>query len=157
MSNERKEGTGGLDPREDEALWTLLGRARRTEVSPYFSRRVLREVALAAENGTRRSGWLDGLRGAWRLPRAAVWPGAVVVAALWLSVVLTTNTPGKGGAARPAKQATPTAVQAAPAARTGAVDATEVASADDVEVIADLDNMISREENRLWTEDTARF
>ena len=34
-----------------------------------------------------------------------------------------------------------------------------VVTAQDVEVIADLDNLLSREESRLWTEDdsTARF
>ena len=155
MSNERKDEAGGMDPREDEALWTLLGRARRTDASPYFARRVLREVTLAAENDARRGGWLERLRGVWRRPRAAVWSGAVAVAAFWLSVVLTTNTPGTGGASLPAKRAV--AVQTAPAAGAEVVDTPEVASADDVEVIADLDNMISREENRLWTEDTARF
>ncbi len=44
---------------------------------------------------------------------------------------------------------------AAPAGRQVA-DVEEVAP-QDVEVIADLDNLISREESRLWTDDTARF
>ena len=38
------------------------------------------------------------------------------------------------------------------------VQSEPVVTAQDVEVIADLDNVLSREESRLWTEDdTARF
>jgi hypothetical protein len=33
----------------DQALWELLGRARRIEASPYFARKVLREVESAPE------------------------------------------------------------------------------------------------------------
>ncbi len=105
MSNEGKDTTGGLDPADDAALWRLLGRARAPEISPYFARRVLREVALAeeAKRGahTRGRGWLAGLRGVLRRPRAAVWPGAVCVAVFWVSVVLTTNTPRPGATRRP--------------------------------------------------------
>ena len=86
-----------------------------------------------------------------------MWPGAAVVAVFWLSVVLTTNTPVAGGAARAVRHVAPTVVQAVAPVGADAADTTEVASADDVEVIADLDNMISREESRLWTDDTARF
>ena len=67
MSNARKDTTDGLDPADDEALWRLLGRARGTEVSPYFARRVLREVTLFEEEKqggrVRGGGWLAGLRG----------------------------------------------------------------------------------------------
>ena len=38
-----------------------------------------------------------------------------------------------------------------------AAAAEDAVAPQDVEVIADLDNVISREENRLWTEDTARY
>ena len=158
MSNERKDTTDGLDPADDAALWRLLGRAREPEVSPYFARRTLREVTLFEE--TRRGGgrvrgwgWLAGLRGALRGPRAAVWPGAVVVAVFWLSVVLTTNTPAPRRAPVPAKG---TAALATTPADLQVADVDGVAP-QDVEVIADLDNMISREESRVWTDDTARF
>ena len=108
MSNERKDTTGGLDPADDAALWRLLGRARQSEVSPYFARRVLREVTLFEEGKhgvgrPRGQGWLAGLRGVLRRPRAAVWPGAVFVAVFWLSVVLTTNTPAPRHDASPAQ------------------------------------------------------
>ena len=156
MSNERKDPPAGLDPADDEALWRLLGRAREPRVSPYFARRVLREVTLSEESrrgggGARGWGWLAGLRGAWWRSRAAVLP----VAAFWLAVVLTTNTSAPRHDALPAKMSAQTALTTAPAGRQVA-DVDEVAP-QDVEVIADLDNLISREENRLWTDDTARF
>jgi hypothetical protein len=34
---------------EDERLWKILGEARPVSVSPYFSRRVMREIRLASE------------------------------------------------------------------------------------------------------------
>ena len=176
-----------MGPGDDEALWQLLGRAPRPEASPYFVRRVLREVALDEEtrgHATRdgRAGvWLAGLRQALGGRRLAVWPSAVaVVAVFWLSVVLMTNRPAPvsvAKAAGPARQAAVPAVspEASPAApptvdAAAADDAPEAAVAmsrapaasedvasQDVEVIADLDNLIAHEENRLWTDDTARF
>ncbi len=77
------------------------------------------------------------------------------MAVFWLSVVLTTNTPTPRRDASPARVSPVTARTAAPAGRQVA-DVEEVAP-QDVEVIADLDNLISREESRLWTDDTARF
>lgn len=161
------EESGGVDPDDDEALWRLLGRARGAQVSPFFSRRVVRELARATEKGGVTGGvggWLAGLRQALRRPRAAVWPGAVVVATFWVAVVATTSTHAPGRADhRSLPDVSAAGMQAA--AGTAAADqepvapmvAAEDVAPQDVEVIADLDNMITREENRLWTEDTARF
>ena len=166
MSNQSKDiNTPGMDPREDEALWRLLGRSKNAEVGPYFSRRVLREVTLAGENRRASASWLTGLGRLLRRPRAAaVWPGAVVVAGFWLAVVMTTPPSGQGHAGYRPWQTPPVAGQRAASVSAGAeVDdqdmaADDITPPDDVEVIADLDNMIVREENRLWTEeDTARF
>ena len=45
-----------------------------------------------------------------------------------------------------------------PTVALSSVSSEPVVTAQDVEVIADLDNLLSREESRLWTEDdTARF
>ncbi len=166
MNNESKTGSDGLDPKDDEALWDLLGwQAPPVKASPYFARRVLREVALAEE---RRGGWAMFLRRFWLpTPRhAAAWSGAFALGGLCLSAVLTipasrpplahpqvtelpVEAPAPAVAASklppPAPEAVPF-VEAAPAAQ-------------DVEMIADLDNLLDREESRLWTEesDTARF
>ena len=156
-----------MEPGDDQALWRLLGRADAPEVSPYFSRRVLREVAQAREeqrhaaNRPTVGGWLAGWRRALRGPRAAVWPGAVIVGGFWLAVVLTTNpraSKPSNPAARPdAPVATATAAAAMGSrANPASAPVVEVAP-QDVEVIADLDTTITREANRLWTEDSARF
>ena len=168
MSTKQKEEAGGMDPCDDEALWRLLGQARGTEISPYFSRRVLREAALSEEKGRVSvgvGGRLAGLLRMLRRPRAAVWPGAVVVAVFWLTVVATTpssHTSGRAGVRSPEvrpfdgeQAALDDSIETVdvPAVPTAA----EEVATQDVDVIADLDNMITREENRLWTEDTARF
>ena len=164
----------------DEALWRLLERAPAPKpVSPYFARRVLREVAALGEtpsSARQASSWLARLWQACRRPAGLGFAGAL--AAVALTVV--------GGLSlfsthRPSLAAPPTAFQPAPApAVEGGTDPGDVAAnnnpgvpppaapaaepvvtAQDVEVIADLDNLLSREESRLWTEDdnttTARF
>lgn len=144
----------GMDLRDDEALWRLLGRHDAGQVGPYFSRRVLREVKLAGES--RASGWLR----LWpTTPRyAALWSG---VAALALVCAAEMWTPARP----PIRPSQPeTYVPPAVVAHTAAVDALtallppeDASATDDVEVIADLDNILEREESRLWTEETARF
>lgn len=153
MSIEGKQTQDGMEPEDDEALWRLLGRARTPEAGPYFSRRVLREVAQAEGSpraGAGIGGWLTRWRTAWRRPGAAVWPGAVAVAGFWLAVVLTTPSSTPGGVTFHARPEPVTSV-AEPVAVPAAED---VVAPQDVEVIADLDNVITREENRLWAEDT---
>ena len=164
MNTEGKADKGGFDPEEDEALWNLLGQhASPVKVSPYFARRVLREIALEEQGG---GGWVQRLRRLWVFaPRhTAVWSGAFACGVLCLLAVLT----------RPGNHPTvaPAAAQAAvdPAEASAPIDASAAAgqesdrvadasSVQDEEVIADLDNLLSREESRLWTEDTdtARF
>ncbi|MDD5198852.1 MAG: hypothetical protein PHC88_03535 [Terrimicrobiaceae bacterium] len=50
-------GFDSNDPR-DEALWSLLGRARPAGASPYFARKVLRAAAAGIDA---RPGWLQVL------------------------------------------------------------------------------------------------
>lgn len=161
MTTENKDEVAGIDPRDDEALWNLLGRQTPpVEASPYFARRVLREVAQAEE---RRGHWGTVLRRFWTLtPRhTAAWSGVFALGVLCLSAVLTIPAsrprlahPGLSETsdfATPASVGLPTAPEAAPLA--------EVAPVEDVELIADLDNLLNREESHLWTDDTdtARF
>ena len=74
MTEGKHEGT----PQEegDDALWRLLARAPQPRpVSPYFARRVLREVALrgrrTADRQGRMSNWLARTWQAWRQSRGA--------------------------------------------------------------------------------------
>ena len=160
MTTESKGEAGGMDPRDDEALWALLGRQEPpTKAGPYFARRVLREITEEP-----RGGWWQRARQIWTLaPRyTAAFSGALALGVLCLSAVLTLPS-GRSPISRVAAStdavgfSTPAGLVPAPA--TDAPDfAQEVAPVQDEEVIADLDNLLSREESRLWTEDdTARF
>lgn len=149
-----------MDPRDDEALWNLLGRQEPpVKVSPYFARRVLREVALAEE---RRGGWSLRLRRWWHLPsrHAAAWSGAFALGVLCVSAVLTLPA-NRPPVAHPAAAVAPSADE--PSALVSVMPSADasgaVAPVQDEELIADLDNLLNREESRLWTEDTdtARF
>ena len=164
MSTESKDGAGGLDPGDDEALWSLLGKqAPPVTASPYFARRVLREVARDEE---RRGGrWLLRVRRFWTPTprRAAVWSGTFALGALCLSAVLMIPASRPPVAQPPAASAyaveSSAPVDAPPPTAPEAAPQEEAAPAQDAELIADLDNLLNREESRLWTEDTdtARF
>lgn len=164
MTNEGRDDKDGMDRQDDDAFWTLLGRAAPPAlVSPYFSRRVLREVALADQG--RAAGWWGSLRSASMAAsvfrRTALWSGvfsgACALGLLCLHSGLQTPE------TRSARHAHVRAVQAAPttpppAAQTvAAAEAREAVPVPEAEVVADLDNILEREESRLWTEDTARF
>lgn len=172
MTTEDRDERDGLDPREDAALWTLLGRREPpAPVSPYFSRRVLREVALAGE--TRRVGWRASLRRLWPVApgsRRAAWFGGLsgaAAGALFCLMgglgALRTNhaspdrTPPEAAVALAATEDSAAPVGTLPP-DTGMLEDKSV-PVPEVEVIADLDNILQREESRLWTDDnsTARF
>ena len=162
---------GDSPEKEDAALWNLLESAPRPgPVSPYFSRRVLREVA--ALEGARpvadrpARGWLARLWQTWHGQARGVFAGALAAVALLAVGVgvspLRWQAPA-GSAVSVASAATdPAEAETTPddsaASPTLAASEPPVA-AQDVEVIADLDNLLSREESRLWTDEdtTARF
>ena len=85
MDSERKDGFDRDDP-----LWDLLGRASQPpEPSPYFARRVLRDL----EEAKPAAGWFSGLRWfqSW-VPVAAAMALLLGVAQFWLpSPVRTTE------------------------------------------------------------------
>ena len=170
MTNDRRDEMDGMDARDDQALWDLLGRHQPTaKAGPYLSRRVLREVALAEER--RAAGWWESLVS--RLPRVgfgrrmALCSGVAsgVCAALLLVLVHAGRTSGPAVVSARAEDVAVLPVQAAE----NTPDFSPVSDApvdgasgtkdqvQDAEVIADLDNALQREESRLWTDDTARF
>ncbi len=169
MKNDGKsgnEGMNGLDARDDAALWDLLGRAPTPQVGPYFARRVLREVTLSEEACPAPAGvrWWQPMS-LWRAYRRLVFVAGAPVAALGLLFLgLRMNPVGRTAAPGEAVAETLPAVGHQDDAQAGpspaaSPDVPEDVSAQDVEVIADLDNLLKREESRLWTEDdnTARF
>ena len=174
MTDGRHEGTP--QEGEDDALWRLLERAPQPgAVSPYFARRVLREVAALEKDRPPARGASRWLARRWRelfRPPSAAFACVLVAAALAVvgGTQLSSTRRLLVTASKP-EAANPTAVAVEETDTNEAVAETSsspshgvatlaepLVTAQDVEVIADLDNVLSREESRLWTEDdTARF
>ncbi len=164
MTTEGRDDKEGMDPQDDAALWALLGRQTPpAQPSPYFSRRVLRDVTLAQPS--RAAGWWTGLRRVFPPTfsrRTAVWSG-VFSGGCALGLFCLSNgaqlprtvPPPRGEAAVVASQSSLTGTPLA-AAGTEMTPRDSV-PVEEVEVIADLDNILQREESRLWTDDTVRF
>lgn len=119
--------------REDhDDLWELLGKARQTPVSPFFSRNVLREIRNEPQ---RAPGLLDWLRLHWRL--ASVGSVAIIVASFgaWSQIQ---------DAQREQREQQLTAL------------AEEVSASPDYAVITQLDDLLAMEENSVWLEASLR-
>lgn len=133
--NTMKDGfdqPGGLEESGDRALWDLLGALPPPTVSPYFSRRVLRATIRVEEERGPVLRWLRRLA----LPHPA-WSGALaagLVGVVSLSVAFHHSHVRQAAAIQK--------------------DARDDLSARDVEVIADLDNLLAYEENRIWTDES---
>jgi hypothetical protein len=107
---------------EKDDLWRLLGKVREPQVSPFFSRDVLRAIR---EEAPVRVSVLDWLRRRWR------------VAAIGLSAVALAG----GFAWRAADQPDHLAVLAQ-----------EVSSSPDYHVITHLDELLDSEQSSVWLE-----
>lgn len=128
--------------RADAALWDLMGKVPPPTVSPYFSRRVQRELVRLEEERGPAVRWLQNFAAGWRLPHPA-WSVALATALVG-AVGLSVASHETSGRLRHAS------LHAAVVQRDGRDDL----SARDVEVIADLDNLMAYEENRIWTEES---
>ena len=136
---------------------------------------MLREVA-AFEKDRPAANWLTRMRQAWRRTPVVAWTGALALVTLLAAggtqfYPRQTPPPTAASITGQPQPAAPDAVPAQQPAPSGevadvpadpsptmAAAARPAVTAQDVEVIADLDNVLSREESRLWTEDdTARY
>lgn len=146
---------------EDRALWELLGHARQPATpSPYFTRRVLREVAFWEEEEKEAAdrfrgssgGWwrrVFAAGGGWR-PRFAAAAAGVVLAGLFgFGLLRMASVENDGGAAAPFAQTTTNGGEGGD--ELGLVP--ESLSDRDLAVIADLDDLLDNQENRAWLED----
>ena len=133
---------------EDRALWELLGSARRPEApSPYFTRRVLREVAFREEEAAER---FDQDGGGWwgRFFAASGWRLRVAAAAAGIVLALRMSSLERNGHGASLAQ---TSEIAGDGDTLGLVP--EAISDRDLAVIADLDDLLENQENRVWLED----
>ena len=106
---------------DDEKLWDLLGNAVEPKLSPFFSRNVVREIRQSTGSKARRR-WF-GLGG--------LIPATGVAVALALMVFLRSPTP-------------------VPSTPDSQSDTMSVVSAQDYEVIADLDDLLASDDNPSW-------
>ena len=108
-----------MNRHDDEKLWELLGHSRPPEVSPFFSRNVLRKIRAAqGETPARRR---FSLR--WLMPAAGV--AVAVIAALLLRVQVPTHT----GPSR--------------------ADQVVLSESDDLDLLADVDDLVADDDSFL--------
>ena len=110
---------------DDQQLWDLLGRAQRVSVSPFFARNVVRKIRERSERFHRLRIWLTP----GRLAPVAGLAIAIVAAVLALH--------------QPASQK----------AMEGAPDVIANIDPQDYDVVADLDELLTADENNLWDDD----
>jgi len=110
---------------DDQQLWDLLGRVQRVQLSPFFTRNILRKVRERPERFQLLSAWLTPRRLA---PIAGV--AVVLVAA-----ILALHQP----AARRATETTPEVIAKI--------------EPQDYDVVADLDELVTTDDNNLWDDE----
>ena len=110
---------------DDQQLWDLLGQARQVELSPFFSRNVIRKIR---ERGQRFE-WLRG----WFGPRKLV-PAAGLVLAI-IAAMLALHQPARRGSSD------------------GPPEVIARIDPQDYDVVADLDELMAADENNLWDDD----
>jgi hypothetical protein len=110
---------------EKDDLWQLLGRAKTPEVSPFFSRNVLREVRV--ERQEQPSVWAS-LHQRW----AMALLGTCAVATAAVGLLLHQNQPDQL-----------------------ALIASKVSASPDYQVISDLDDLLASEESSTWLDSSA--
>jgi hypothetical protein len=110
---------------DDQHLWDLLGRAQRVQVSPFFARNVVRKTRERPERFRRLSIWLTP----GRLAPVAGLAIAIIAAALAMHQPTSRN-----------------ATESAP-------DVIANIDPQDYDVVADLDELLTADENNLWDDD----
>jgi hypothetical protein len=111
---------------DHDDLWDLLGKAKTPQVSPFFSRNVLR--AIREEQPAARPGLISWLRARWRV--AVIGGGTLAVLA-----AVTID-----------RFERPDAVS---------LLASKVSASPDYQVISHLDELLDSEENSVWLEASA--
>jgi hypothetical protein len=113
-----------MDREDDKQLWDILGRVPEPKLSPFFARNVVRSVRQEATHFERMRSWFS-----WRRLAAA---SAVVIVVIGMAIATH----------RPVSQ------------RTTANDSDVITKIDpqDYDVVADLDELIAWDENRVWEE-----
>jgi hypothetical protein len=115
-------------PEEHDDLWHLLGKARRTSISPFFARNVVREVRAQKQS---KLGFFALLQRRWQFALASAAVASVIAAAGWQSWQADSSS-------RSSDQLT--------------VIARQLSDSPEYDVISDLDELIASEETSVWLE-----
>lgn len=116
------------NPEENDELWQLLGKARKPEVSPFFSRNVMREIRTSRQEKPGAFFWLQT-----HLRMVALGAVAAVLLAANCGQFLTTSAP-----------------------RTTVKIAQQDSGKIDYEAINHLDELLACEQSSLWLDDSAQ-
>lgn len=127
---------------EQDELWDLLGKAKKTPVSPYFSRNVLRAVRESKQEKSGAFAWL-ALR--WR-----------VVSLAGVAAVLVAVKCASFEQAPPASSSTSTPEVAKIAPVQSQPVAVNDTKPEDSDVVNDLDELVAYEKNNIWLDDSGR-
>jgi len=123
---------------EHDELWELLGQARPPEVSPFFSRNVLREVRNLRQEGPTFWSWL---KRHWQVP-------AMTMAAFVLAAgALFEENQGRAAHSFTTKALSTPAAMEDPQLL---VLAEKVSNSPDYRVIGHLDELLDSEHNSIW-------
>lgn len=129
---------------EQDELWDLLGKAKKTPVSPYFSRNVLRAVR---ESKPEKPGVFAWLALRWRVVSLA-GVAAVLVAVKCISFEQAPPAPSSSA---------PEVAKIAPAeSQPIAANTENDAKPEDSDVVNDLDELVAYEKNNIWLDDSGR-
>ena len=131
-----------MNSENNDGLWRLLGRAKTPEVSPFFSRNVLREIR--ADDQERHSplaramGWIVG---------PARWPaiGGVILLVCFSLLGINQREQQNAGNASAREQS-----------KQEMVLAQQLAKNPDSEVIKHLDELLVFEDNAVWPDSQAK-
>ena len=120
-----------MNPEDNDKLWALLGEAKPPQVSPFFSRNILRSIR-EGETATPASRFRLGLAGVFRR-----WAWRLAVAGACLTATLVTVIPRQH---RHEEEA----------ARLEG----KILETPDYEVVKHLDELVADEESSVWLDDS---
>ena len=124
------------DDRDD--LWELLGKAKQSAPSQFFSRNVLREIRQSPQRSMPEgSGLFSWFRKRWMLASACTL--AVVLLSVNTARMIVHHT------------SSPVAMDDSQSAQS-----TDATKPGDAEVVAHLDELVAYEENSVWLEDSSK-
>ena len=130
---------------DNDKLWDLLGKARQPDVSPFFSRNVLRAIRQSGQEDQEKPAFIQSLRSiAARSMRALNrWTWQIAIGCTCAVALLISAGPGPW---LPIRHHHSAPAEVSPAR--------QIVGNPDYEVIKHLDELVADEESSLWLDDS---